>query len=53
MQASEVRLLLTLDGGQQQLAWPQASGKFAFQNVPKGVHLLDVLAIGAIFPQVL
>lgn len=52
VQAGDVRLLLTLDGGQQVYAWPQASGRFAFHEVPAGSHLLDILAVGAIYPEV-
>ncbi|KAK9806592.1 hypothetical protein WJX73_005689 [Symbiochloris irregularis] len=53
VQAGDVRLLLTLDGGQQVYAWPQASGRFAFHEVPAGSHLLDILAVGAVYPEVL
>ena len=52
IRVADVRLQLTLDGGKHRLAWPLASGKFSFQEVPHGSHLLDVLAVGMIYPQV-
>lgn len=52
IQAGQVRLQLTLDGGRQRLAWPVASGKFSFPEVPHGSHLLDILAVGVLYPQV-
>lgn len=51
IQAGQVRLQLTLDGGRQRLAWPVASGKFSFPEVPHGSHLLDILAVGVLYPQ--
>ena len=49
---SRVRLILTLDGGNQQLAWARPDASFRFHEVPPGSHLLDVVAMGLVFPQV-
>ncbi|KAK9851122.1 hypothetical protein WJX84_000760 [Apatococcus fuscideae] len=49
---SRVRLILTLDGGDQQLAWARPDASFRFHEVPPGSHLLDVVAMGLVFPQV-
>ncbi|KAK9821697.1 hypothetical protein WJX74_009760 [Apatococcus lobatus] len=49
---SRVQLVLTLDGGKQQLSWLRPDRTFCFHKVPAGSHLVDVVAMGLVFPQV-
>ncbi len=50
--AASIKLILSTDGTIQKYAWPQPDGKFAIHNVPAGSHLLDVAAVGLVYPQV-
>ena len=50
--SANTRLQLRLDGGKTDITWPKASGAFTFLNVPEGSHLLDVVAIDVLYPQV-
>ena len=50
--ASKIKLVLNLEAGSKLYGWPQADGQFAIHNVPEGTHLLDVNAIGLVYPQV-
>lgn len=50
--ASKIKLVLNLETGSKLYGWPQADGQFAIHNVPEGTHLLDVNAIGLVYPQV-
>ena len=50
--AAKVKLILSTDGAIQKYAWPQPDGRFAIYNVPAGSHLLDVAAVGLVYPQV-
>ncbi len=36
----------------QKYAWPQPDGKFVIHDVPAGAHLLDIAAVGLMYPQV-
>ena len=47
-----MQLVLTLDGGKQQLSWLRPDRTFRFHQVPAGSHLVDVVAMGLVFPQV-
>ena len=51
-QASKIRLVMNLDTGRKLFSWPRADGSFTFNGVPEGTHLLDVNAIGLVYPQV-
>lgn len=50
--AARIKLVLNLEAGQQIFGWPKADGSFSIHGVPEGTHLLDVIALGLIYPQV-
>ena len=52
VRAADLRLLLRLDGGKLEHAWPRANGLFSFPHVPSGSHLLDVVSMDLVYPQV-
>ena len=35
------------------MTWPKANGAFTFLDIPEGSHLLDVVAVDLIYPQVM
>lgn len=50
--AAEFKLIVSTDGIIQMYAWPQADGKFVIHGLPAGSHLLDVLSVNLVYPQV-
>ena len=51
--AANIRLQLRVNGGKMDMTWPKASGAFTFLDIPEGSHLLDVVAVDLIYPQVM
>lgn len=50
--AAKIKLVMNMEHGHKIFAWPRADGAFTFHGVPEGVHLLDVNAIGLLYPQI-
>ena len=50
--AANIRLQLRVNGGKMDMTWPKANGAFTFLDIPEGSHLLDVVAVDLIYPQV-
>jgi hypothetical protein len=48
----EVVLELSTSTGQRVRAFSDKSGSFVFHNVPAGTHLLHVLTLGFLYPEV-
>ena len=48
---AKIKVVLNLDSGHKLLAWPKSDGGFVLHGVPEGAHLLDVYAIGLVYPQ--
>lgn len=52
VKSSKVKLLLSVNGGDQLQSFPKTDGTFAFYDVPAGTHMLDVISLELVFPQV-
>eukprot|EP00884_Botryococcus_braunii_P011988 jgi/Botrbrau1/20790/Bobra.0156s0020.1 len=50
--ASQVQLILLLDGGERRTAWPKPDGSFIFYNIPAGPHMLETVAASLVYPQI-
>lgn len=50
--ASQVQLVLLLDGGGRVTAWPKLDGSFVFYDVPAGPHMLETISTNLVYPQV-
>lgn len=50
--ASQVQLMLLLDGGERRTAWPKPDGSFVFYSIPAGPHMLETAAPSLVYPQV-
>jgi Protein of unknown function (DUF2012) len=50
--ASQVRLMLLLDGGERRSTWPRPDGSFIFYDVPAGPHMLETVSTNLVYPQV-
>lgn len=50
--AARIKLILSSHGLIHSYGWPQPDGNFVLHNVPAGSHMLDIAAIGVIYPQV-
>lgn len=53
VKSSKIRLILSVSGGEQLHAFPTVDGSFSFSAVPAGTHMLDVISIDMLFPQVM
>lgn len=49
--AAKIKLILSGNGEIVRYAWPRGDGRFRIPSVPAGSHLLEVSAIGMIYPQ--
>lgn len=52
MKISKVKLVLSVNGGYELQAFPTIDGSFLFPDVPAGTHMLDVIRVDLLFPQV-
>lgn len=52
VKSSKIKLILSINGGNQLHAFPTVDGSFSFPAVPAGTHMLDVISIDMVFPQV-
>ena len=52
IQGSKIKLVLSINGGSDLQAFPTIDGSFLFPDVPAGTHMLDVISIDLLFPQV-
>lgn len=52
IKTSKIKLLLSVNGGSQLQSFPKVDGSFAFYTVPPGTHMLDVVSLELVFPQV-
>ena len=49
---NDISVLLALNGGAELRAFAKPDGNFVFHNVPAGTHMLDVVAMHLVYPQV-
>ena len=49
---NDISVLLALNGGAELRAFAKPDGSFVFYNVPAGTHMLDVVAMQLVYPQV-
>ena len=49
---NDIGVLLALNGGAELRAFAKPDGSFVFHNVPAGTHMLDVVAMHLVYPQV-
>ena len=49
---NDISVLLALNGGEELRAFAKPDGSFVFHNVPAGTHMLDVVAMHLVYPQV-
>ena len=49
---NDISVLLALNGGAELRAFAKPDGSFVFHNVPAGTHMLDVVAMHLMYPQV-
>ena len=49
---NDISVLLALNGGAELRAFAKPDGSFVFHNVPTGTHMLDVVAMHLVYPQV-
>ncbi|DBA79536.1 TPA: hypothetical protein ACH3X1_008238 [Trebouxia sp. C0004] len=52
IRSSKIKLVLSVNGGSQLQAFPTIDGSFLFPSVPAGTHMLDVVSVDLLFPQV-
>lgn len=52
IKGSKIKLVLSVNGGSQLQAFPTIDGSFTFPSVPAGTHMLDVISVDLLFPQV-
>lgn len=52
IKTSKIKLLLSVNGGSQLQSFPKVDGSFTFYAVPSGTHMLDVVSLELVFPQV-
>ena len=52
IKGSKLKLVLSVNGGSQLQAFPTIDGSFTFPSVPAGTHMLDVISVDLLFPQV-
>lgn len=52
IKSSKIKLVLSINGGSEQQAFPTIDGSFLFPDVPAGTHMLDVISVDLLFPQV-
>ena len=52
IKGSKIKLVLSVNGGSQLHAFPTIDGSFTFASVPAGTHMLDVISVDLLFPQV-
>lgn len=52
VKGSKIKLVLSLNGGYELQAFPTIDGSFLFPEVPAGTHMLDVVCVDLLFPQV-
>lgn len=52
IKGSKIKLVLSVNGGSQLHAFPTIDGSFTFPSVPAGTHMLDVISVDLLFPQV-
>ena len=52
IKSSKISLVLSVNGGSELQAFPTIDGSFLFPDVPAGTHMLDVISIDLLFPQV-
>lgn len=52
IRSSKIKLVLSVSGGSQLQAFPTIDGSFLFPSVPAGTHMLDVVSVDLLFPQV-
>lgn len=52
VKVSKIKLVLSLNGGYELQAFPTVDGSFLFPEVPAGTHMLDVISVDLLFPQV-
>ena len=52
MPAAKIKLILSTNGDIVRYGWTRGDGRFKIANVPVGSHLLEVSAIGLLYPEV-
>ena len=52
IKSSRIKLILSVNGGSQLQAFTTTDGSFSFSAVPAGTHMLDVISVDLLFPQV-
>ncbi len=50
--ASKIKLILSTNGEIVRYGWTRGDGRFKIPNVPVGSHLLEVSALGLLYPEV-
>jgi len=52
IKSSKIKVLLSVNGGAQLQSFLKADGAFSFHGVPAGTHMIDVVSLELVFPQV-
>ena len=50
--AAKIKLILSTNGEIVRYGWTRGDGRFNIPNIPVGSHLLEVSAIGLLYPEV-